>query len=168
MKFQLLSLTVLSLATSAFAAEKVTISGVHNCCKKCADGITKAVNSAPGASATVAKSSVTIAAASAADLQKAADALIAAGYIGDSDNSAVKLQAPAAPDEKVSSVTVSGAHLCCGKCVNAAEKAINAVAGVKNHTATKGADTFKVEGDFNAKALSASLAKAGFAGKIVR
>jgi copper chaperone CopZ len=65
-------------------------------------------------------------------------------------------------------VTISGTHLCCGKCVTAAEKAIQAVPGVKSHTATKGAESFKVEGDFNEKELMASLQKSGFSGKVTR
>lgn len=152
-------------AAPAFAESKVTLSGVHNCCKSCTKGIEKAITSVSGATATVEKENVTITAASDADVQKATDALVAAGYTGKSDNASVKVNAGTAPDTKVSSLTISGMHLCCGKCVTGVEKAALAVSGVKSHTATKGADSFKVEGDFNGKDLMAAFAKAGFSGK---
>ena len=165
MKFHLYLLTSFALTVCAFAEEKVTISGVHNCCKKCADGITKAVTSVPGVTAEVDKTTVSLTASSAAELQKAADALIEAGYTGESSNPAVKLAPPLAPDEKVSELTISGTHLCCDKCVKGAEKAIQATAGVTGHDAVKGAKSFKVQGEFNAKELTAALNKAGYAGK---
>lgn len=167
-RFRFLLPALLAAATSAFAAESVTISGVHNCCKGCTKSIEKAITSVAGATAAVEKTSVTISAASIADLQKAADALIAAGYAGKSNNSAVKVQPGTAPDEKVAALTISGTHLCCGKCVDGVEEAVLAVPGVKGHTATKGADSFKVEGDFNAKAVMAALAAAGYSGKATK
>lgn len=166
MKLKFLALALLAFASAAFAEEKVTISGVHNCCKKCADGITKSAGSVSGVTATVEKTTLTLTAASAADLQKAADALVAAGYTGTSDNAAVKLNAPTAADEKVTSLTISGTHLCCDKCVKAAQKAVQATAGVKSDDAVKGATSFKVEGDFNAKELVTALNQAGFAGTV--
>lgn len=164
MKLQSFALILLALASTALAETKVTLSGVHNCCKKCTDGITKAVGSVNGTNATVEKTSVTITGTSAAEVQKAVDALVAAGYTGESDNAEVKVKPGAGADEKVSALTVSGVHLCCGKCVTAAQKAIQTVSGVKSDNATKGAESFKVEGDFNAKELMAALAKAGFTG----
>ena len=164
MKLHSFALILLALASTALAESKVTLSGVHNCCKKCTDGITKAVGSVSGTSAAVEKTSVTITGSSAADVQKAVDALVAAGYTGESDNAEVKVKPGVGADEKVSALTVSGVHLCCGKCVTAAQKAIQTVSGVKSDNATKGVDTFKVEGEFNAKDLMAALAKAGFTG----
>ncbi len=164
-RFHLIALALLGLAASAVADSKVTLTGVHNCCKSCAKGIDKAVTSVSGATATIDKETVTITAGSDADVQKATNALIAAGYTGKGDNSAIKVEPGTAADSKVTSLTVSGTHLCCGKCVTAVEKAVMAVPGVKSHTAQKGSETFKVEGDFNAKQVMESLAKAGFTGK---
>ena len=166
MKFHLLSVLFLSVATTAtFAEEKVTLSDVHNCCKKCTEGLNKAVGTAPGVTAKIDKSTVALTAASTADLQKAVDAIVAAGYTGKSDNAKVKVTPAVGADEKVTSLTVSGVHLCCGKCVTAVDKAVKSVAGVKSDTAAKGADSFKVEGDFNAAEVMAALDKAGFTGK---
>jgi copper chaperone CopZ len=164
-RFRFLLPALLACATTAFAAETVTVSGIHNCCKGCAKGIEKAITSVAGATAAVEKTSVKISAASTGDLQKATDALVAAGYAGTSDNSAIKVQPGTAPDENVTALTISGTHLCCGKCVTGVEKAVLAVPGVKSHTAAKNADSFKVEGDFNAKAVMTALAAAGYAGK---
>jgi copper chaperone CopZ len=61
-------------------------------------------------------------------------------------------------------LTITGTHLCCGKCVKSVDAAVKAVPGVKSDTAEKGAQSFKVEGDFNAKAVMTALAKAGFTG----
>jgi len=164
-KLHLLALALIASAAPAFAESKVTLTGVHNCCKSCTKGIEKAVTSVSGATAAVEKDSVTISAGSDADVQKATDALIAAGYTGAGNNSAIKVTPGTAPDEKVSSLTISGTHLCCGKCVTGVEKAVLTVPGVKSHTAAKGAESFKVEGDFNAKAVMVALAKAGYTGK---
>ena len=168
MKPLLLALALVGLAGSAKADEKVTLSGVHNCCGGCAAGIKKAAGSVAGITTALDGDKVTLGATNAAELQKAVDALVAAGYSGASDNAAVKVNAGAGPDEKVTSLTVTGAHMCCGKCVSAAKKAIASVAGVKSDTVTAHADTFKVEGEFNAKDLMETLAKAGFTGKATK
>ena len=160
----MIALALIASATVAQAAEKVTLSGVHNCCGKCTAGLNKAVGTVAGVTAEIAGDKVTLSAATAGDLQKAADAIVAAGYTGTSDNAAVKATAGTGPDEKVTSLTVTGTHMCCGKCVMAAKKAVAAVDGVKSDTIAAGATTFKVEGSFNAKALMEALAKAGFTG----
>lgn len=165
MKTNLFCFFVVSVLTSAvFAEETVTLSNVHNCCKKCTDGLNKAIGDAPGVTAKIDKSSVALTAASTAEIQKAVDAIIAAGYTGTSDSPRVKADAGTAPDKSVDELTISGVHLCCPKCVTAVDKAVKAVSGVKSDTATKGSDIFKVEGNFNAKELMAALAKAGFTG----
>ena len=164
MKHYLIPLIVLSLSAMAFADEKVTLTDVHNCCKKCTEGLKKAVATAPGVKADIEKSTVTLQGASNADLQKAVDAIAAAGYTGVSDNADVKVPVATAPDEEVHSLTITGTHLCCGKCVKAVAAAAKSVPGVKSDTATKGAESFQVEGNFNAKALMTALAKAGFTG----
>ncbi len=165
MKRILLTLSLLACAAVAQADEKVTVSGLHNCCGGCANGIKKAAGTVPGVTAALEGNKISFNAEKTEDLQKAVDALVAAGYSGTSDNEAVKVNAGTAADEKVTSLTVSGTHMCCGACVNAARKAIKSVDGVKSDTITAHADTFKVEGDFNAKAVMDALSKAGFTGK---
>lgn len=143
----------------ASAESTLEITGVHNCCKSCTKGIEKAVTGA-GATAAVDGTTVTITAKSSSDAKKAAEALVAAGYYGEGAT------APEVKDAKVKSATVSGVHLCCGKCVTAVEKAVKAVAGASSHTAEKGSESFTVEGDFSTKELADALNKAGLAGTI--
>lgn len=143
----------------ASADSTLTISGVHNCCKSCAKGIEGAITKA-GATAAIDGTTVTITAKSEADAKKAADELVAAGYFGEGAT------APEVSDAKVKSATVSGVHLCCGKCVTAVDKAVKAVSGASTHNAEKGAKTFTVEGDFSTKELAAALNQAGLSGTI--
>ncbi|MCB1230699.1 MAG: cation transporter [Verrucomicrobiae bacterium] len=151
-----------SLAAFTFSASAdttVTLSGVHNCCKSCAKGIDKAVTGA-GATAEIVDTTVTITAKDEAAAQKAVDGLLAAGYFGEGAT------APEIADAKTKSATVSGVHLCCGKCVKAVEKAVTSVKGATSHTAEKGAKTFTVEGDFSTAELAAALNKEGLNGTI--
>jgi len=112
---------------------------------------------------------VTLTAADAATAQKAADALVAAGYFGTCNDSGVKLTAVSgAKGEKVPSLKVEGVHLCCGKCVKAVDRAVQSVAGAKEHTAVKGAKSFEVTGDFNDQELFTALQKQGLTGKVAK
>lgn len=144
---------------TAQAESTITLTGVHNCCKGCAKGIDAAVTKA-GATSEIDDSTVKITAKTEADAKKAADALVAAGYFGDGAT------APEVKDAKVKAATVSGVHLCCGKCVKAVEKAVKTVAGASSHTAEKGVDSFTVEGDFSTAELAAALNKQGLSGSI--
>lgn len=66
---------------------------------------------------------------------------------------------------KVHALKVGGVHLCCNKCVSGVNEALGKVDGVKANTAAKGAESFEVTGDFNAKDVFAALNKAGLSGK---
>ena len=145
------------------------LSGVHLCCKGCVTGVEKAVGGVQGAAATVDKDAgtVVLSGADAATMQKAADALVAAGYFGKSSDGTIKLpDQTGAKGRKVSSLQVSGVHLCCAKCVKALDEAIKTVPGAKSHTAEKGAKSFEVTGDFNDKELFEALHNAGLSGKV--
>lgn len=157
-----------ALASTAFAETSVKITGVHLCCGKCVTAAEKAVTSA-GATGTADKETktVTIKAADDAAAQKAADALVAAGFFGASDNAAVKISdSSGAKDEAVKSLKIAGAHLCCDKCANGVGKALESVKGVTGNTAAKGAESFEIQGDFNAKEAVSALEKAGYGGKV--
>lgn len=165
----LLPIALLALAFSARAESTAKISGVHLCCKSCVTGVNKAVGKVDGATAAVDADAetVTLTAADAATVQKAADALVAAGYFGKSDNAAIKLaDTSGATDAKVASIVVNDVHLCCGKCVTAVAKAVEKVPGVASHTAVKGVKTFEVKGDFSPKAVFAAIQAAGLTGKV--
>jgi copper chaperone CopZ len=152
------------LASLAHADERVTIGNVHRCCRSCTAGINEAVGGVAGVTATVMSDKIGLSGPTTDDLQRAVDALCAAGYSGTSDNPAVKVNAGAGPDETLTALTVSGTHLCCSGCTGAAKGAIKVVPGVKSDTIAIGARSFTVEGEFNGKALMEALARAGLNG----
>jgi copper chaperone CopZ len=156
----LISALSIALSLTSFADSTVVLTGVHNCCKKCDTGINDAITKVAGATAQIEKNKVTVTAKDEATAKQAVASLVNSGYFGEG------AVAPAVADAKVKSATVDGVHLCCGKCVTAVETAVTSVSGVTGHTATKGATSFKVEGDFNTKELAAALNKNGFSGQI--
>ena len=151
------------------AAEMVKLTNVHLCCPSCVKGVAKAIGTVPGVAANSdqEEGTVTLTGPDNATVQKAADALVAAGYFGKSATPGIKLVSDTgAQDKKVQSLKVEGVHLCCGKCVKAVNHALESVEGVKANTATKGATSFEVTGDFNDKDVFAALQKAGLTGKV--
>lgn len=156
------ALVTLSLSLAARADSTLTLKGVHNCCGKCDKGIAAAVAKVDGASATATKSTVTITAKSDADAKKAVESLKAAGYYGIGPDDEV----PVTDTAKVTSATVEGVHLCCGKCADAANKAAKNTTGVTASSAAKGDTSFKVEGSFTKGDLLAQLHKCGLNGTI--
>jgi len=172
MKAILLPVTaLLALALTSQAADVSSkISNVHLCCKGCVNGVEKAVGEVEGAKADVDADggTVTLSGPDTATVQKAANALVKAGYFGKAEVD-VKLDASTgASDQKVQSLRVEGVHLCCGKCVKAVDRAVKSVPGAKDHNATKGAKSFEVTGDFNDKELFTALQKEGLTGKVAK
>jgi copper chaperone CopZ len=161
-----LGLALTPTLTQAESAAKIT--DVHLCCKSCADGVEKAVTEVPGAKAAIDAEgrTVTLSGPDTATVQKAAKALVAAGYYGKTGDGALKLNADTgAKSRTVQSMKIEGVHLCCPKCVKAVDKAVKSVPGVKEQTATKGAKSFEVTGDFNEKDVMTALQDAGLTGK---
>ena len=161
-------LVTLALTVAVRAETTAKISNVHLCCQSCVKGVEKAVADVKGVTATVDKDAgtVTLAGDDQASVQKAADALVAAGYYGKAD-SGIKLASDSgATGKKVKTLKVEGVHLCCGKCVSAVDKAVKSVSGVEGDDAKKGADSFNVTGDFNDRDVMNALEKAGLHGKV--
>jgi copper chaperone CopZ len=174
-QYVLMKLTILSLiatlafAVSASADSSAKITGVHLCCKKCVTGVQKAVDKVPNAKAEIDadNGTVTLSGPDAATVQKAADSMVEAGYFGKSSD--VKMDPTSgAKGAKVSKLTVEGVHLCCAKCVKAADKALKSVPGVKENTAAKDAKSFDVTGDFNDKEVFTALQNEGLTGKVAK
>lgn len=165
-------LSALALSWSAHAADTtVKITGVHLCCKSCVTGVEKAVAKVTGATASLDQDAgtVSLAGPDTTTVQKAANAIVAAGFFGKSNDDAVKLNAnTGATGKKVQSLKLEGVHLCCGQCVSAVDKAVRSVSGVKGHTAKKNAPSFEVTGDFNDKDVVDALHKAGLTGKVAK
>ncbi|MBL9133625.1 MAG: hypothetical protein JNG86_20615 [Verrucomicrobiaceae bacterium] len=147
-------LSLFSLAAFARAETTITLNGVHNCCRGCANGITKAAADFKDVTVTPAGKKVTITTKKKSDAKKVAEAIIAAGYYGTIEGdeapskSASKTSTASKPEGKLTKATVSGVHLCCQKCADAATDAVKAVAGVTKYDIASKAETFTVEGEF--------------------
>ncbi len=169
MKSLLLSIVaVFALATLTCADVTVKISNVHLCCDSCVKGANKAIATVDGATAVVDKGerTIVVTAPDTATVQKVADALVKAGFFGDSADASIKIDASTgAKGQKVQTLTVKGVHLCCPKCVKAVHAAVTSVTGVTGENSTKGAESFVVTGDFNDADVFAALQKAGLTGK---
>jgi periplasmic mercuric ion binding protein len=165
-------LVALGLSFSAHAAEFSTkVSNVHLCCQGCVRAVEKAVAETKGVTAVADQETetVTLTGPDKNVVQKAADALVAAGYYGKSSDSSIKLASESgAKGKNVQSLKLEGVHLCCGKCVSVLDKAVKAVPGVKEHTAKKNAESFEVTGDFNDQQVIEALQKAGLAAKVAK
>jgi len=159
MKTLIILLFTLGSACLAMGADtKVTLTGVHLCCKGCVKGVAKAVEQSGGKAACNAKAGTVVISGDKGTVEKALEAVAKAGYYGSSDNKELAIACQGgAKDEKVKSLTLRGAHLCCGKCVKAVAKAVGATDGANAHTAKKGSKTFEVTGDFNAQAFIKAL-----------
>jgi periplasmic mercuric ion binding protein len=159
----------LALTLAVRAGEvSAKITGVHLCCPSCVKGVNKAVEGIQGVTATANEEQgiVTLTGTDTATVQKAADALVAAGYYGKSSDPAIKLNAvTGAKGNTVKSLEVENVHLCCGKCVKAVNTALGEVKGVTGNTAAKGAKSFTVNGDFNDKEVFSALQKNGLTGQ---
>jgi len=160
----------LTLAVQA-AEVSVKISGVHMCCKGCVTGAEKAIAEVKGVQASVDQDAktVSITGPDKAAVQKAAVALVAAGYFGKSSDEGIKLGGDTgAKDKTVKTLKIEGVHLCCGKCVTVVDEAVKSVPGVKDHTAVKNAASFEVSGEFNDKQVLEAIRKAGLSGKVAK
>jgi copper chaperone CopZ len=166
------TIAALAFTIAAQAGEvSAKLTGVHLCCPSCVKGVNKAVEGIQGVSATANQEQgiVTLTGPDTATVQKAADALVAAGYYGKSSDPAIKLNGETgAKGKNVKSLEVENVHLCCGKCVKAVNTALGDVKGVTGNTAAKGAKSFTVNGDFNDKEVFGALQKNGLTGQVAK
>lgn len=158
------------MAFSVRAADvSVKLTDVHLCCQSCVKGVSKAVSGVSGVTANsdMDDNTITLTGPDTATVQKAVNALTAAGYYGKSSDSSITVNSDTgAQDKKVQSMTVENLHLCCGKCAKAVTQALGSVPGVTGNTATKGAKSFTITGDFNQKDAMMALQKAGLTGHV--
>lgn len=161
-------LSLLSITALAHAGTTLTMTGVHNCCKSCTNGIVKAGTSV-GKDVTVSAEgkTVTITTKKKTDAKKAVEAIIAAGYFGKVEGAeSAAAKTTSKPEAKLSKATVSGVHLCCKKCADAAIAAIKNVSGITKHDIVAKSESFTVEGEFTKAELAAALNAEGLAGSI--
>ncbi|WP_158633366.1 heavy-metal-associated domain-containing protein [Tautonia sociabilis] len=159
-----------ALAVSASADEaKVTVEGVHLCCGACVRGVDEAAAKVEAATVTADRDAgvIVIVAPEVKAAQAALDALTDAGYHGTSDCDDVKPKDDSgAPEGKVTSLTLTGAHNCCPGCSRAITGALDEVDGIESITAEARTETVTLTGDFDAKAAVSALNEAGFHVKV--
>jgi hypothetical protein len=113
----------LALAVSAGRAEtKVEVKNVHLCCPACIRAVGDTLKTIDGVKGVCDQKgkTVTLTAADAATIQKAVDALAAAGFHGAPDSKDITVKDDSGAEKgKVKSVTLTGVHNCCGQCNNA-------------------------------------------------
>ena len=158
----------LATASMAFAETTVKLTNVHLCCGSCVKGIEASVGKVKGATVVADKDAgtVTITAPDEATATKAVNAVGKAGYFGKSDSEKAKINATKAGDAKVTSLKVTGLHLCCGKCVKAFDAAIKKVDGVTGSNAENKVSEATITGNFSPKAVVAALNEAGLNAEI--
>ncbi|HWC58550.1 MAG TPA: hypothetical protein VHC44_02575 [Verrucomicrobiae bacterium] len=168
----ILASTLFALTIAAAQADSsVKLTDVHLCCESCVKGVNKAVAKVSGVTAQsdMDDKTVSLTGPDTAAVQKAVDALVAAGYYGKSSDAAIKVSnETGAKDEKVKSLKVENVHLCCGSCVKAVNKALGSVSGVTGNDAKKGDTSFTINGDFNEKDAMDALQKAGLTGHVAK
>jgi copper chaperone CopZ len=157
---------ILTLASLVQAETTVKLEGVHNCCKSCTNGIIKAGVGLKDVSIVADGETVTITSKTKANAKKAVEAVLEAGYYGKPSDASFAEPARAKPEKKLTKATVTGAHLCCQKCVNAMTDAVKAVPGVTEYEIVSKEKTFTVKGEFTEADLIASMNKAGFHGSV--
>jgi len=157
------------LGAVALAETKVEVTNVHLCCPQCVKGVGAALKGVEGVTGKCDQKgkTVTITAADDATAQKGIEALAAAGFHGRLETNAVHFPRDSGATEgKVSSLTLTGVHNCCGACNKAIKSVLKKVSGVTGDTVKAKAESFEVTGDFEARELVRELHAAGFHVKV--
>jgi periplasmic mercuric ion binding protein len=155
--------------TSTRAETKVELKGVHLCCPACTAAVRTTLRDVEGVKVVCDQKNktVTITATDDKAAQNALDALAAHGFHGDTGSSTLTIKEDSGVSGgKVSSLTVTGIHNCCGACCAAIKKTVQKVDGVKGDTAKPKATSFTVTGNFDAAELVKALNAAGFHVKV--
>jgi copper chaperone CopZ len=155
---------LLSAAGFAVAGE-VKLTGVHNCCGGCKNGITKALNGAGAGKVEVTGKAVSF---TADDADKALAALYAAGYAGKIEGAAEPVDADAR-GYKAKELKFDGLHNCCGSCDKGIKAALSKIEGAKVESKAK-TTTMTVSSDkeLDAEDVLKALRAGGFNAKLAQ
>jgi len=172
-KYLIATIVAAFALTLAARADDVSakITDTHVCCGGCVKSVAKIIATVPGATGSASEddSTISLSGPDTATVQKAADALVAAGFYGKSSNPDIKIVADTgATGAKVQTLKVEGVHICCGHCVKDINEALTAVPGVTGNDAAKGATSFTVTGNFTDKDVLDALQKIGLTGKVAK
>jgi copper chaperone CopZ len=162
----------IALALSVGAGDgSVKLSGVHLCCQGCTKRVQAAVGTVPGVTASAEQGigAITLTAADTAAVQAAVDALVAAGFFGESSDAAIEVNGKTgATGQRVQSIEIEGVHVCCNQCVRVVRSAVGSVTGVTTNTAAERARSFTVSGDFIDKDVFDALHREGLGGRLAK
>lgn len=169
-----LAVAIMAFPVAAQATD-ASLEGTHLCCGACVKAVAntlKKVEGVSGAKCDRAKKTVSFQATDAKTANKALQALVRAGFHGTAkvDGKAAKLRGQKIKaGTKAASASFRGAHLCCGQCVKAVQKAVKSVNGVSDVTVDRKKRTIKVSGNgIDVAAVVAALNKAGFSSRYVK
>jgi copper chaperone CopZ len=154
---------------SARAETKVEMKKVHLCCDMCVAKVGDVLGKVDGVSDPKCDQKgkmVTFTAKDDATAKKAIQALADAGFSGDAGKDLNIKDDSGVEKGKVKSLTLTGAHNCCGMCCKAIKATLAKVDGVKDDTAKPKESTFEVTGDFDAAEVVKALHAAGFHVKV--
>jgi len=141
---------------------QLTLADAHLCCGGCREAVITAAAGIEGVTVTTEGKNVMIASPDGAKALEAVKAINGAGYFGVPSIEAFADKATYAT-AKTKTLTLSGIHLCCGKCVTMATEAIKSAEGVTEVIGVvKNASQVTVNGDFSPAALASALHAAGF------
>jgi copper chaperone CopZ len=168
-------LGVVSLVAMRLPDVKVEVKGLHLCCGGCSGAATGAINGAGGkdAKADQASGTITFSASNEKNAQKALDALAKAGFYGDTGNKQLSIKDdsgivvnPKKPAPKVTMLTFTGVHNCCGGCAKGIKAALAKCEGYESDDVKDKEDKFTVKGNFDAAAMVKALNDGGYHGAI--
>lgn len=147
----------------------VVVSGAHLCCGGCREGVEAAVTGIEGLTVSIEDRNITLKGTNGELVKKGIDAIAKAGYYGISDHEMVKFDdlKATAEERPQDSITVSGVHLCCGRCVTAIDDVVAAIEGAKSHDAKTDAPSFTIKGEnLKPSVVLAALREEGFNGTV--
>lgn len=155
---------VAAICGTAVADTKVEIKKTHVCCGACEKAVASVLDKAGvKGSADQATGTITFTASDEKAAQKVVDDLAAAGFHGDTGQKAVTVKDDSGVKEgKVSSLTLTGVHNCCGACTKAIKEALKKVDGVTSDDTKAKSETITITGNFDGKAAVKALNDAGF------
>ena len=158
---------VAAFCGTAVAETKVEIKKTHVCCGACESAVAKVLEKAGvKGSADQATTTITFTANDDKAAQKVVDELAAAGFHGDTGSKDITVKDDSGVKEgKVTKLTLTGLHNCCGACTKAIKEALKKVDGIESDDTKSKSETITITGNFDGKAAVKALNDAGFHAK---
>jgi copper chaperone CopZ len=147
---------------------KAILTGLHICCSGCKNRIEELGEGEEDddVKISIKGDAVHVKGDSDREAQAAVDRIMNGGFFGKSNSETVVVYTPESGGGKHDELEVSGVHLCCGKCVNAVEDALEEVPNIDDIDIKKGEKKFVITGKkVDAAKIGAALNGVGLSGK---